>query len=134
MQMVSSTNTKRISVIMVNISLILIFCMPIFSYAAASGLTWECNAGPGQCTFADLIAAVQNLVRQVSLLALGFSVIVIAYAGFLYMSSGGNPGERSKANKVLLSAVKGIILILIAWLIVTLITKGLGVTVDTFLG
>ncbi len=97
--------------------------------APANSLIWICTGGaPGECTFADVIGAIKKLVNWGTVFALEFSVVVIAYAGFLYMNSDGNPGKRADANKMLLSVVKGIVFILLAWLIVTLILNGLGVT------
>jgi Type IV secretion system pilin len=53
--------------------------------------------------------------------------IVIAWAGFNYMVSGGNPGKRAQANGILTKAVIGIFFIVAAWLIVQFIVKALGV-------
>ena len=126
---------------------ILFLCLRLFVLAATgsgnppspssspnTGITYECNAGkPGDCTFDDLILAVKRLTDWGALFAIAFSVIVIAWAGFNYMISGDNAGKRTAANKMMFSVVKGLAFILAAWLIVTLITNGLGVTVNTFL-
>ena len=140
--MIFRINSKRINVIIGLFFLFVLFLLPLITYSVQStdtntGITYECgdNETAGNCDFADLIEAVKKVVTWGTTFALGFSVIVIAYAGFLYMNSGGSPGERAKANKVLLSAAKGIAFIIAAWLIVTLIIKGLGVktTIKTFL-
>ncbi len=125
--------------------LLTFFIFPIFSFAQEIvnngdaqgrifGLTYECNHGrEGECTFADLVEATKHLVDWATRFALGFSVIVIAYAGFKYMTSGGNPGDRAKANQVLIKAVIGIAFIIGAWLIVNMILTALGVdTVISF--
>ena len=106
--------------------------VPTPAPAGASGITWECSP-PGNCTFGDLINAVKTVVKWGTIFALEFSVVVIAYAGFKYMISGEKPAERAAANKMLRSVVIGIIFILAAWLIVTLIISGLKVTAPTFL-
>ena len=109
--------------------------VPVFSYAQTvdTGIVYDCQLShqyrfnqttqPGQCTFADLLYEVQNLVAFGRNIALELSVIFIAYAGFLYLTSGDKPAQRQKANKVLLNVVYGIIFILAAWLIVNLITN-----------
>lgn len=92
------------------------------------GLTYECTSGgarAGECNFDDLIAATLYLVNWATGFALGFSVFVIAYAGFKYMISGDNASERKAANKMLSKVAIGIALIICAWLIVRLITGGL---------
>lgn len=101
-----------------------------------TGITYECPPTPGpdgkpvygNCTFQDLINAIQKALNWGRNFALTFSVIVLAYAGWKYMISGDRPAERSKANEMLRKVAIGIFLILAAWLIVTLILKALGVT------
>ncbi len=110
---------------------------PNFSNAktSVSGIISECaNAKAGECTFADLISAVQVVVNWGIAFAIGFSVIVIAYSGFDYMRYADNPGKRSAANGRLIKVAIGMFFIFTAWIIVTMITKALGTNVDTFLG
>ncbi len=99
-----------------------------------TGIAYECSP-PGECTFNDLLEAIKRVTKWGSLFALGFSVIVIAWAGFNYMISGSNPGKRSEANSMLQKVVIGIAFILLAWLIVTLITNALidPAKINTFL-
>lgn len=115
-----------------------LFCVlisPFLVSAQGTGITYVCTGGaPGECTFDDLIRAVQRVVNWGTVFALQFSVIVLAYAGFKYMTSGDNPGERKEANRLLTNVVKGIALIIGAWLMVRLIITALGVRADTFLG
>lgn len=58
-------------------------------------------------------------------IALPFSVIVIAYAGFLYLTSGGNQPQLYRAHGMFTKVALGIVWVLAAWLIVTLITNAL---------
>lgn len=51
-----------------------------------------------------------------------FSVLALIYAGFLYVKARGNPGEITKAHTTLRNTIIGIILLLGAQLIATLIT------------
>ena len=143
--MIFAKEIKKFAVI----TWIILFALPVLIYAqgqqppvppnpaptpaGASGITWECNP-PGQCTFGDLINAVKTVVKWGTIFALEFSVVVLVVAGFRYMISGQKADERAKANKMLRSVVIGIIFILAAWLIVTLIISGLKVTgIETFL-
>ena len=138
-------NMKKVSTVSIGIFLIL---LPVFANAQGSvnspgttntGITYDCaveNSGraQGECTFQDLILAVQKVVKWVTIFALEFSVVVIAWAGFKYMTSGDNASKRKEANDMLVKVGWGIAYILAAWLIVTLVLKGLQVTVPTFLG
>lgn len=90
------------------------------------GLTYQCHHDqPGDCTFEDVIKEVQNVTKFAVEFALGFSIVVLAFAGFKYMISGENANKRKEANKMLLNVVIGILVVLSAWLIVTLITGAL---------
>ena len=141
--MISLINIKRTGVV---IATAFLFCLPISveaqgvvnnpsggstQYSKQTGITYDCSletgSRPGECTFQDLIIATRRVINWGTLFALAFSVVVIAVAGGRYMISGDNAGERTKANNMLLSVVKGIAFILTAWLIVTLITNALGV-------
>ena len=93
-----------------------------------TGITYVCNHGvgkEGECDFNDVILAVQKVLKFARDFALFFSVIVIIIAGFKYMMSGDNPGERSKANEMFRKVAIGIFFVMAAWLIVTLITNAL---------
>lgn len=138
-------NIKKIGGFVAILFLFIMLSFPLFIYAQNgntevqgpaqvqnTGIVYDCanesatlGSRPGECTFQDLINAVKKVVNWATLFALSFSVVVIAVAGARYMMSGDNAGERTKANKMLFSVVKGIVFILAAWLIVTLITNAL---------
>ncbi len=110
---------------------LIFFFVPTFVHAAPTPETTSGNTGvvyqciDGNCDFNDLVGAVQKLIKWGVGFALSFSVVVIAYAGSIYLMSGGSATERARANKMLASVAKGIVLVLAAWLIVTLITSAL---------
>ena len=125
--------TKKIYVGL-TLSLVFAFCFPITSNAislkADTGITYDCanenpTQAPGDCTFNDVISAIQKLLTWGRNFALAFSVVVLAYAGFKYMVSGDNAGERAKANQMFFKVAIGIFFILAAWLVVDLITNAL---------
>lgn len=96
--------------------------------APSKAIIYVCTSGAaGECTFAELIEAVKHLVSWGVTFALGFSVIVIAWAGYKFMISGANPKERTEAKNMFLKVAIGMGYILGAWLIVTLILNGLSV-------
>ena len=114
---------------------VLLFCfllfLPLFVFGQSSpstGIVYECvTAGGtyGNCSFNDLILATERVIRWAVIFTLQFSVVVIAYAGYLYMISGANPGKRKEANAMLTKVAIGIFFILAAYLIVTLIANAL---------
>ncbi len=126
--MISITYTKQV---LAGAILTLLVVAPVFAFAAPTqetidhktGITYECVNG--DCTFDDLLTATKNVTDFGRNIALEFSVVVIAIAGFKYMTSGDNPGERKKANQMFVSVAYGIFFVLAAWLIVHLITNAL---------
>ena len=147
--MTFSLNTKKIGAFLGIIFSTFLFLSPVFVYAQNntppavpseqkapdSAIITVCVTGaPGECTFDEVIAALQKLLKWGRNFALMFSVIVLAYAGFKYMISGDFPAERAVANKMLRSVAIGIVFILSAWLIVDLILKALGATSAVQLG
>lgn len=69
----------------------------------------------------DLQATVIKIVQWV----LGFlgliAVIFILYGGFVWMTAGGNEDKVATAKKVISAAVVGLIIVLLAWAIVTFV-------------
>lgn len=113
--------------------------LPIFAKAVPSertkanetGFTYECGDNnkdgntAGNCTFEDLVAATRKVVNWGVTFALAFSVVVIAVVGGRYMVYATNSSKRQETNAMLFKVLKGIVFILAAWLIVTLITNAL---------
>ena len=134
--MISAINIKKITASLGITLLLTLFLTPVFTHGQlnpadpptnreGTGITYECK--DGNCTFDDAVAAVKRLTDWGAKFAIGFSIIIIAYAGYLYMISGGKSKERTEANTMLQKAAIGIVLVLAAWLIVDLILRGLGV-------
>ena len=96
--------------------------------SSTKGLVPGCFSGgqPVPCeSYVQLIQVIQLVIAQIVKWVLIFTVIPILWAGFLYMTSGDKPANRTEANKMLLNVVKGIVVIMSAWLIVTFIVKAL---------
>lgn len=100
---------------------------------SVTGITYDCGLDssgnpimgkkPGDCNFYDFIAAIKKIINVGTILALAFSVVIIAWAGFIYLKSGGSASERAKANKMFVSVGLGIAFLLGAWLIVNLVVS-----------
>lgn len=96
--------------------------LPIFVFA--QGII-PCQTG---CGFNDLIALVNNLITLLIQLGTLVAAIMFAYAGWLYVTSGGSPSAVSKAKDIFFSVAIGFFFMLAGWLIVSLILKSLGFT------
>ncbi|MEA2112448.1 MAG: pilin [Patescibacteria group bacterium] len=77
------------------------------------------------CNFSMLVKLVKNILDYILIITAPLSAIMFAYAGFLYLSSQGNPAKRSKANSVFVNVGIGIFFIVGAWLIAKAVLSGL---------
>jgi hypothetical protein len=81
------------------------------------------------CTFEDAMATVKHIIDwMLYKMTLYISVLALVWAGWLYITSAGNPGKRSEANKMMWSILKGVLIMFCAWLIVNTILTVLGYT------
>jgi hypothetical protein len=53
------------------------------------------------------------------------ATLALAYAGFVWMTSGGNPEARNKGRDLLLNVVIGLVILLSAWLVIDFVMKTL---------
>lgn len=100
-------------------------------WSVDTGLLPECGyslSDQGRsCGFNDFIVLINNIIKYIIVLIIPIMAIVFAYAGFLFLTSGGDSAKRTKAKKAMTSAIIGIVIILSAWLIVRTIVRALGV-------
>ena len=71
----------------------------------------------------DLKATIGTII-QVFLGFLGvLAVVIIIYAGFVWMTAGGDDGKVGKAKKLIINATIGIVIILAAYIITSFIIE-----------
>ncbi|MBU4479966.1 hypothetical protein KKG48_00795 [Patescibacteria group bacterium] len=81
-----------------------------------------CGTGTtGACNFDGFIRLINNLLDFFIWASAPIAMIVFAWIGWTFIVEGDKSGARSGANKRLVALLKGIFLILSAWLIVKLI-------------
>lgn len=125
--------TKNILNCFVLVITITLFVAPYFSLAdegtaggdegragGGTNITIEINnpfkcAGQANCTVYELIRTIVNDI----LLPIGgvLAVLMIMYAGFMYVTAKGDPGKIKAAHDALLWAVIGAAILLGAWVI-----------------
>lgn len=86
---------------------------------SANGVTVPNSAPAWGC----VLQTLQNIMNFMVTMATVAITIFIALAGFSYMASGGNPEKRTMANKRIMNAVIGLVIVLCAWLVVDSILK-----------
>lgn len=75
------------------------------------------------CGFCDIGELAQNTINAGIYIAVFLSALLFAWAGWLYMTAGGEPGKASQARQIFWNVGVGLAIILAAWLIVDLIMK-----------
>lgn len=70
------------------------------------------------CDRNAIVKGVQGIITFLIKIAIPIATLSFAYAGFLYLTSGANPDQRSKAKKVFWGVGIGFVIILSAWAIV----------------
>ena len=73
--------------------------------------------------FAGALQLIQNLMNAGISFGILICVIVIAFAGLLWMLTATNPESHSQAKKVLTNAAVGLLIVLTAWLMVDFVMK-----------
>lgn len=79
------------------------------------------------CKWEHILELVDKVVRFILfVLLVPIAAIMIAYAGFLMLFSGGNPDKRSKAKNILLNVVIGMFFAVGSWVIIHTLLDILG--------
>ncbi|MFA6338730.1 MAG: hypothetical protein WCW87_01585 [Candidatus Paceibacterota bacterium] len=90
----------------------------------AEGLIPDCGTSCGFSDFLDMVSKIVNfLLYQFTL---PVAALVFAYAGWLYVTAGGDSGKISKAHELFKKVLIGITIMFGAWLLVKAILVGLG--------
>ncbi|MFA5986683.1 MAG: pilin [Parcubacteria group bacterium] len=92
---------------------------------AASGITAPKVEGLPSGEFAPILGKVLNFVTS---LIGGLALLMIIVSGIMYMTSGGDSGKTDKAKEWLTASIIGLVIALLAYVIVTVIGKTLGVS------
>ena len=85
--------------------------------------------GNGPCGFNDLIILINNLLDVFIWLTVPIATILFAWIGWIFITESDKAGARNQAKAKLAALLKGMFLVLAAWLIVKVIVSGLGVKV-----
>jgi hypothetical protein len=100
----------------------------MINFARAAGLV-TCDTN---CGWPALVAMAARIIDYLILVSGSLAAISFAYAGWMYMTSGGDSGKVSRAKGIFLKVVIGLIFVLAAWLLVHEILRILGVTDPDF--
>lgn len=86
-------------------------------------------AAAGKDQLVELFTRIINLAVEAAFLVL---IIMLLYAGFKFLTSGGDPKAISSASATITWALLGILFLAIGWLILLLIRNFTGIDVTKF--
>lgn len=86
-----------------------------------------CDGIDDPCGIEDVVELINNVIGFLLQMILPIAAVVFVVAGFLYMTSGDNPGRRKMAHNIFKNVAVGLLIVLAAWLIVFTLFNALGV-------
>lgn len=86
-----------------------------------------------QLNLRDVIVLVNIIIKAALGLAGVVALIYLIYSGYLYMTSMGNPDALSSAKSKLTNTILGLIIIILAYAVVSLIVRYFGPTNTTII-
>lgn len=88
--------------------------------------------GPDPAGLTEIEQVFKNIISVVVGLAFIATLVVLIWAGFKYLTSGGEPKAVQAAHHTVTWALLGIFFLAIAWLILQLIENFTGIKVTVF--
>lgn len=121
---------EKLRKMLVPITGFLYMSVPVITMAAPSfgGQIVPVCTSPTGCGYCDLMELAKKVIEFLVFLAIVIAILMIIYAGFLYVTGFGNASQISKAHSTLKVAIIGLILVLASYLIIELIVGALSVT------
>ncbi|MFC1618000.1 hypothetical protein ACFL2B_01820 [Patescibacteria group bacterium] len=106
--------------------LIAVFCLLITSAVSAANdglVTPTAAAGTAAGDETDLLETATNWILGITG---AVAVIFIIFGGFRYITASGNTEQMTKAKEILIKAIIGLVIVVVAYVIVTAIVGALG--------
>ncbi len=112
--------------------LLLFTVAPMVSSAAFGNLLPNCDpAGPlstGGCGLKSFLEFINNIIVFLMKATFFVAPLFIVYGGFVMLTSGGNSGKFDQGKDIIRSALVGIVIALISYLLITVLFRILQVT------
>ncbi len=127
---------KKLTINLISITVFFSFCIFVFPFNSVSAQQIPNNVLSGdtgglvpcsgnECGTCHVVQLANNVTDIIIDLALGISVLIFMYAGWLMISAAGNSTQIKKGKDVMLNVLVGLIIILTAWLVVDVMLKSL---------
>jgi len=96
-----------------------------------SGPKTNCSDPNGNCgdyTLNDFVQLGINITNIILGVVGSLSLLMLVYGGFSFLISAGNADSVSKATKILVAAVVGLLIVFTSFIIIQFVLQGLGYT------
>jgi hypothetical protein len=100
------------------------------NYSFAAGLVPCGGEGEPGCNWCYLFQLFKNIIDFAMMIIFPIATVMMIYGGFLMMTAGDNQSRFGDGKKAMTSAVIGILIALLSWLILDTIFKMLAVDWD----
>ena len=87
----------------------------------------DCSAAVQACGWPQFVALINEIIQFIFFLTSIIATLSIAYAGWLFLTSGDSESNRTKAKGIMWNTIVGIIIIFTGWIVVQFILVNLGV-------
>lgn len=77
------------------------------------------------CTVCDVAQLSQNILNTGIFIAVFFSAVLFAWAGWKVLTSGGDSEQYSSGKRIFTNVIVGLVIILAAWLLIDTLMKTL---------
>jgi len=94
-------------------------------YKDVAGTITYYLGGAGACSFCDLMRLAQNIINFLVYAGVLIAALLFVNAGVLYVMSSASPGNVSKAHRIFINTLIGLIIVLAAWLVIDVVMKTL---------
>jgi hypothetical protein len=74
-----------------------------------------------ECGFNEMLQLVANIIGLFMVIALLLAGLLFGYAGFLYVTTAGDPGKAKKARGIFTNVAIGLVIVFLAYTIVQVI-------------
>lgn len=113
--------------IFLGVFLLFALVLPSIGYAKTTSGLIPCGnaAGAGEaCTFDDLIILAQNVINfLIFKIASPIAAVMFVYAGFLWVTNGGNESQITQAKGIFWAVFWGFVIALAAWLTINMVVN-----------
>lgn len=121
----SNKKLSKFLVVLASFAILFIFFAPVLAKTNSNlGDIIPCEGN--DCGVCDIFKLISNIIKFAAFtIAAPLAGIIMAYGGFMLITSGGNEANRSKGTNAIWAAVWGILITFGAYVIVNAIIGGL---------